>query len=80
MQSGSYSGEMTNNNSWNGFRKTSNDINVVQGVGRKGSGALEITYSSQNGVGGEASLLKWLGEEGYDDIYLSYYFKFYIWK
>jgi len=72
-------GQRTFDNSWNGWHTDNwgTDVRIVTGEGVNGSPCFKITYPAATcGALPKASISKWLGAEGYNEIYLRYYFKF----
>ena len=70
-------GARTNANSWNGWvlNNSGSRIDILTTSGYTG-GCLRYTVPQINGLSGETGIQKWLGNTQYQELYLSYRFKF----
>jgi len=69
--------ERTNENSWNGWtRHGYNVISIEPNTGRNGTPCLRLGPEWPNVHSGQNGLCKWLGKDGYRELYIRWYWKF----
>jgi hypothetical protein len=68
--------QRTNANSWNGWVQYSGSISIETTGGVDNSPVLRIRQNQVTGLSGELGIHKWLGPTNYQEIYVSYKFKF----
>ena len=60
---------------WTGYINYGNILDITTSDGRNGSPCLRIGYSVGNAFAGQVGLVKFLGDDGYDEIYIRYFIR-----
>jgi len=69
--------ERTNENSWNGWATFgASIISIETGVGRNGTPCLRLGPDWPSAMSNQNGLCKWLGKDGYRELYIRWYWKF----